>query len=179
MDSVIMGKPIAKGIAQPGDLLYQVLTKPPPEMPKLPDLQKLGAGAAALGGLLTTVGNGSKLLNNLQKVTALASNNMRNGGSGGQSNDLKNFVSKMSSLLGSVNNNKNNQANSVPKPAVQQFTQVPAAPPKGAVVPTISAPLKKPVPVPTKLAPAKPPSGPKPVPSLSKPAVANTKPSSG
>jgi len=178
MDSVIMGKPIAKGIAQPGDLLYQVLTKPPPEMPKLPDLQKLGAGAAALGGLLTTVGNGSKLLNNLQKVTTLASN-MRNGDSGGQSNDLKTFVSKLSSLLGGANNNKNNQANSVPKPAVQQFTQVPAAPPKGAVVPTISAPLKKPVPVPTKLAPAKPPSGPKPVPSSSKPAVANTKPSSG
>jgi len=49
MESVIMGKPVAKGIAQPGDLLYQVLTKPPPEMPKLPDLQKLGAGAAAAG----------------------------------------------------------------------------------------------------------------------------------
>eukprot|EP00775_Hariotina_reticulata_P010011 gene10011-10165_t len=177
MESVIMGKPIAKGIAQPGDLLYQVLTKPPPEMPKLPDLQKLGAGAAALGGLFGAVGNGSKLLNSLQKVTTgLANSNLRSG-SPGQGNDLKNLVSTLSSLLGSTNNN--NKVNSVAKPAPQQFTQVPAAPPKGAAVPTISTASKKPASVPTKPAGTKPQSAPKASGSGgSKPASANKKPSS-
>jgi hypothetical protein len=60
MDSVVMGKNISSTAARPGDLLYQVLTKPtaaPAKLPSLPniDVQNPAAIGAGFGAALSTV----------------------------------------------------------------------------------------------------------------------------
>lgn len=60
MDSVVMGKNVTATAARPGDLLYQVLTKPtaaPAKLPTLPniDVQNPAAIGAGFGAALSTV----------------------------------------------------------------------------------------------------------------------------
>jgi len=72
--------------------------------------------------------DGSKLLNNLQKVSSLAGSNMRNGG---QPNELKNLVEHCQ-LFGQ--RQQSTIRTMLPSQHRKCYTQVPAAPPKGAAV---------------------------------------------
>ncbi|KAF8068269.1 von Willebrand factor A domain-containing protein [Scenedesmus sp. PABB004] len=75
MDSLITGKQVASGAATPGDLLYKVISKPAPEVPRMAEIANNLAGLASLPG-------GQPLT--LETLTALGSSlGALAGGAGG------------------------------------------------------------------------------------------------
>lgn len=89
MDSVVYGKNVTSSAKSPGDLLYQVLTKPAPEAPKLPTLPNIdmnnpaslgagvGAALSAMPGVLGKAthdgGKISDVVNNVVKAVETGS----------------------------------------------------------------------------------------------------------
>lgn len=127
-EKMIMGQPInaAANITQPGDLLYQVLTKPvqQPKAPSLDQLASLGGLGAALGtaagaipNLATAVQSGDlvkvvETLGSALKSIDTATQGMR-GAAGGDAPEGNQLAQLLSGLSGSSSGASGNSGNAL------------------------------------------------------------------
>jgi len=112
MDSVVSGKNITATAARPGDLLYQVLTKPtaaPPKLPTLPNIdlqnpQQIGAGVGAalstmpavLGAATQNGGKISDVVDSVVKAVDTASKKVGADPSASSGNGWEDFLKGLS-----------------------------------------------------------------------------------